>query len=813
MQNIAKKIISYLFILITIFTVGFFGLTNKALAESPDDRGDCKITTESASGNTPPRVETKENVTRGQCTALKTPTVSTVFTLKVVAEDIKGICTTNGIVTEDIKKHCEDGGGQWRLKGTDNNPDVAPSTNTGTKGAFETEVNKFSCGVGIGSDLFPACLIKFLYYVMYVFPSLLLAVVAYFFNVLISVTLGSTLLKSNFIPEAWGVVRDLSNIFFILILLYIAIKIILDIGGHEAKQMIAKVIIMALLINFSMFFTKVIIDTSNVLALIFYNKLSTGNKDPKTGEIVSAPYQDITGEKDISGGLVSAFNPTSALGPEFFTAAKKPIQLPGQPPDTNLEEKVPEGMLVGIIIITGAIFLVAIYALFISGLAFLGRLIELFILIIFSPFAFMSFVVPKLAHVEYLGWDDWLKRLISVSFMAPIFMFFLYFIFMLVKAKIYNDMLMKGDGIIITLLRMIIPALFVMILLLKATEYAKKGSGKFGEVAINGAKVLTGLAVDGVALGAAAAGRATVGATAKYVQNEGARKKDFKFTDLTTAARQGWYKPWKYPSIVGSAVTGTAKFIPAAVATGIHKVGIGKKLKEADENYGHKTHATHILDAKMQSEFGHEYGKDAKYKDLTEHHQKTVKDEVNKDEMAKFVYGKLFKDLEAPQAQIIQNGHNAGERAIADNHGKTVGIGTAPNNARDLNGALVTTGTQIKSDYLVDISKTSATLGEFSQALRKGSYDIRNLPDMSAKSKGFSKLGVAIIAGVASGVRLGFKKGGGVEYGTPQKDIFKDIGNTITEALKNVKINVGGGGGHGGGHDDGHTKEVKSVGH
>ncbi len=515
MQNIAKKIIPYLFILITLIGIGFFSWAGEVTAEDPP-KGTCS--------NIPPphTPSTETNTTQGWCTGfngtwVKNPAGTPPDEPPPTTGDSPGTCNISKFKTP---ASCEAEGGKW-----------TSTKEEGPKTPFDEAVGEWSCGIGPGSSLLPGCLVKFLYYMMYVFPSLLLAVVAYFFNVLISVTLGSTLLKSGFISEAWGVVRDLSNIFFILILLYISIKIILDIGGHEAKQMIKNVIIIALLINFSMFFTHIVIDTSNVLALVFYNKLSTGNKDPITGKIVSAPYQAITGEKDISGGLVSAFNPTSALGPTFFTAAKAPIQLPGEAPNTTPEDKVPAGMLIGIIITTGAIFLVAIYALFISGLAFLGRLIELFILIIFSPFAFMSFVVPKLAHVEYLGWDDWLKRLISVSFMAPIFMFFMYFIFMLVKAKMYDDMLKSGDGIIIALLRMIIPALFVLILLLKATEYAKKGSGKFGEVVMNGAKLVSGFALGAATGGIALAGSQVLGGTSNAILKKSGDSLKLKSTE------------------------------------------------------------------------------------------------------------------------------------------------------------------------------------------------------------------------------------------------------------------------------------------
>lgn len=393
---------------------------------------------------------------------------------------------------------CEDSGEHW---GT--SPPATPATPTAPadKSAFQTAVDEKACLYWFG--LSPGgCLVQFMYYLLYVVPAFLLGVVAYFFNILISITLSSTMFKSVFISNAWAVVRDLSNIFFILILLYIAIQIILGLGGTNVKKMITKVIIIALLINFSMFFTEVVIDSSNILALIFYNKISTGKKDPVTGNIATAPYDSVTGEKDISGGLVSAFNPTSLLTKDFFDQAKITL-VPGHAP--IIEKEVPLGMMVGIILVTGLILLFAAYALFVAGLCFVGRLIELFILIIFSPFAFMSSTIPILGKVDYIGWDAWFKRLLTVAFMAPIFMFFLYFIFMLTNAGIFNDSLKSGSGIIIALLRIAIPAMVILILLLKAVEFAKKGSGVLGEKLMAGAKMVGGLAL-GAATGGAALG-------------------------------------------------------------------------------------------------------------------------------------------------------------------------------------------------------------------------------------------------------------------------------------------------------------------
>lgn len=725
------------------------------------------------------------------------------------ADEPKGTCTVmvdsgSGAVpskTTTTYPECKKLGGSWEAN--------SPTTNE-NQSEFEKWAINESCGI-IGDSSLKGCIKAFFYYVVYTPSAIILSISAKFFNALISIALSSTLFSdSDFIPTAWAVVRDLSNIFFILILLYIAIQIILDMG-HDAKKMIAKVLVIALLINFSMFFTKVVIDSSNVLALIFYNKLDVTYTNAK-GETVARPYDGATGagEKDLSGSMYNGFDITSKLTPTFWDQTRgKGVLANGK--QIAMEDEVPVGTMVGIMLVAATIMLFAAYAFFISGLAFVARLIELFVLIIFSPFAFMSSTVPLLSRVEDLGWDSWLKRLLKAAFMAPIFMFFMYLIFLLLDANLFGSLVSNKKDWIQTILGVAIPGMLILILLLQATEFAKKGAGKIGEGVMNFAKLAGGLALGTAAFGTAALGRKTLGATAKYVQNEGARKKDLKFTDLTTTARQDWAKPWKYPSIAGKAISGAVKFVPAVAATGLHAVGIGKKLKEADEGYGHKTHATHILDAKMQSEFGHQYGKDAKYKDLTEHEQEIVKKEIEKDEMAKFQYGKQFKDLEAPEAKIVQDQYNEGKRAIDNGHGKTIGIGATPADAVNGEGRPVAGGVKFKSDYFVDMSKTNAAVGEFVQALRKGSYDIRNLPDMSAKTKGFPKLGVATIALVAAGVRLGIKKGVGVEhYGTPQRNVFDDIKNTIGEALKNVKINVGGGG-----HEtkNDHSKEVKSVGH
>ena len=734
-------------------------------------------------------------------------------------------------------------------------PAAAPDT-----GGIGNNLN--SCRI-IGIPHLNGCYEQIISWIFYEIPSFLLGVAGNFFNVIISLTLSSNLYeKATFVGNAWTVVRDLSNIFFILVLLYVAIQTILGMG-HETKKIIVQVIVMALLINFSMFFTKIVIDSSNILALVFYNKITvsaTGNYIP----VVSVKNSGVQ-DKDISGAMMRYFDPTKVLSKEFFDKFRKttysisakgalasagagalmgswiPIIGTGVGAAigtvgyfiSSSSNDIPTGIVIGFILSAGLIISFAAYAFFIAGLSFLSRMIELWILIIFSPFAFMSSTLPKLSSSGYIGWDAWIKRLLKLSFMAPVFMFFLYLIFMIIQSNIFTSLVDRAEanqGWMETIILMIIPALVILILLYKTTKFAKEASGELGSMVIGGAKLVAGLAVGGAALGGALAGKTLLGSVAKSVQTSDAtRRNAFTFKDTKEKWSKGGLNRLRAIGGIGSAI---GKASSAYTAELIHKapsftkdatgapVTLGKYMQKQDEGFGHKTHATHILDAKMQSEFGHTYGKDAKYKDLTEHEQGIVKAEVDKDEMSKFVYGKLFKDLEAPQAAAIQARYKGtdytdpvtgtlvaagpAQRPIDDGDGRTVRVADST--------AALGPHEQFKSNYFVDMSKSNAAIGEFVQALRKGSYDIRNLPNKPTTTLG--ALGTAALfkwGTIATLLTLALKKDGTIERGAPQKTPLQDIGNMISEALKNVNINVSSGGGHGGGDD--HAKEVKSVGH
>lgn len=86
---------------------------------------------------------------------------------------------------------------------------------------------------------------------------------------------------------------------------------------------------------------------------------------------------------------------------------------------------------------------------------------------------------------------------------------------MLIGKKIFDGFVSPTNtSMIATILLLVIPAAIVLTLLLKATEFAKKGSGKLGEVLMTGAKMVGGVALGAATGGAALLATKTIGATA-----------------------------------------------------------------------------------------------------------------------------------------------------------------------------------------------------------------------------------------------------------------------------------------------------------
>ncbi len=205
---------------------------------------------------------------------------------------------------------------------------------------------------------------------------------------------------------SWAIFRDLANLSFIFILLYASINIILGTNGYNVKAILTKVILVAVFINFSLFFTKITIDISNIVALQFYGKLVSNSK---------TKVDD--GTSGLTHGLMSSLGLTT-----FFTTAgekhsTEPQQVVANKSNADRIWRLILTAIMGIVFIT-----VTAFVLGAAAIMFVIRSAILIFLMMLSPLAFAATIIPG-----YSGeFEKWKTTLFKQAFFAPVYMALFY---------------------------------------------------------------------------------------------------------------------------------------------------------------------------------------------------------------------------------------------------------------------------------------------------------------------------------------------------------------------------------------------------
>jgi hypothetical protein len=205
-------------------------------------------------------------------------------------------------------------------------------------------------------------------------------------NALIVVASYSDFIHAEAVTKGWVVVRDVCNMFFVVVLLVIAFATILGQEEYSAKKNLPKLIMAAVLINFSKMFCGLMIDVANVVMLTFVNAF----KEIGSGNII-----DMLGISDVlrygQGGTAPSLSSTVSA------------------------------YIFGLIYVLIAAVVVA------SMLAMLVmRVVMMWVYIVLSPAAFFLQAVPgKGQQYASQWWSKWTSNLI----VGPVLAFFLWLSF------------------------------------------------------------------------------------------------------------------------------------------------------------------------------------------------------------------------------------------------------------------------------------------------------------------------------------------------------------------------------------------------
>jgi hypothetical protein len=218
------------------------------------------------------------------------------------------------------------------------------------------------------------------------------------FSIKLTLDISSIYDRTPAIGNTWIVIRNLSSIFIIFTLLYTSILTILDLGKTNVKDLVLKIIIAGLLINFSLFFTKAAIDASNLVSMQFYRALAP--------EYVSS----------LDGGLSDVF--MGSLKLQNIYHPDKSALAAGAKSETDI--------FVSIIIATygGTILMLfAAISFLAAAVAFAIRTAVLIFLLAFSPVFFVGMIFPEIKKDIS---DEWLSMLKGQLIFMPVYLLLMY---------------------------------------------------------------------------------------------------------------------------------------------------------------------------------------------------------------------------------------------------------------------------------------------------------------------------------------------------------------------------------------------------
>lgn len=395
--------------------------------------------------------------------------------------------------------------------------------------------------------------------------------------------------KLGVVELTWSFIRDILNMTFIFILLFTAVQILIgNDSKYNAKKILINVIIFAILMNFSLFAAKLMVDGSNVVSLKLYEAMKVSSK---------------TGESSISLRVMDT------LGVQKIFEIR---QIFGLNQDNNNVTGVcnndPSSLIT--MHLLGSIMLIVIsLALGLAAILFLIRLVNIIFLFIRSPLWIWGYVIPGNSSMNSIS-SKWWQEMKHVLFF-PIMYLFQMLIALIVFSKLGDvqdgkmsllDLICNppsgasGAGSVISLI-----AIFciVIMFLMKAISYGVKHSGDGGEGALGNkwasaasskfagfqTKMTTGLAKK--------AGMASVGAANRGIKLGkdlavgtvkrtggtllGAAAGGFNRDGVWKGAAEGFFNPGVYGKEQLAKVTGRA-----ANFSDKYMLGIGsKKLADA----------------------------------------------------------------------------------------------------------------------------------------------------------------------------------------------------------------------------------------
>ena len=206
------------------------------------------------------------------------------------------------------------------------------------------------------------------------------------------------------VDTGWIILRDFANMFFVATMVIMAVATMLGVEKYSWRNLLPRLIIAALLVNFSKLIAGVIVDFANLIMLFF-----------------------------IQNGIDSATNPNQGIGTvlsnamglaKLFSSSEFLQNGLGLSATTAGVDAFIAMILQFFFLFTAAITLLLI------AVTLILRIIRIWMLVVFAPLVAVAFILP--ATEGY--WKKWLSEFTKWTFLGVSSVFFVYMAALLTQA-------------------------------------------------------------------------------------------------------------------------------------------------------------------------------------------------------------------------------------------------------------------------------------------------------------------------------------------------------------------------------------------
>jgi len=274
-------------------------------------------------------------------------------------------------------------------------PETAPNANAAVN---PTGPASPSCGLD------PVCWVSYIpAAIMWIFleiASTLLWVSGYLLNLALYkgvVDFGASIGGTGGIGIGWAVLRDLGNIVLIFGFIYIGFQTILGLDNFGVKKTLPKLLLFAILLNFSLFISQFVIDVSNLFSTAIYSNVTVqGSGGCSITDVTCASNYGLASAiaNDLGVGTALNGNALSSFGSG-------------------------SGYTVLITMVMATIFvLITAVTFFAAAILLIIRIVVLSFIMVTAPIGFAGMALPPLQKYA----KEWWGLLLSQSFFVPAYL-------------------------------------------------------------------------------------------------------------------------------------------------------------------------------------------------------------------------------------------------------------------------------------------------------------------------------------------------------------------------------------------------------